>query len=207
MASGQHGQRLPRIVIAVLLVGLLVHAVQALVSAPGPEPLFNDGLYNLLMLGGLALCLARAVIVRPELAAWLAMAGGLAAWAGGDLLWSLHYNHVAEPPYPNWADASYLACYPFLYAGLVLLLRARLRPVRTSLWLDGAVSGLTLAALATALLFGPVLKVTGGDPSAVATNLAYPVGDLLLLTSVGVALSITGWRRAAPGAWSRSAPC
>jgi two-component system, cell cycle response regulator len=123
----------------------------------------------------------------------------LAAWAGGDLLWSLHYNHVAEPPYPNWADASYLACYPFLYAGLVLLRRARLRPVQTSLWLDGAVSGLTLAALATALLFGPVLKVTGGDPSAVATNLAYPVGDLLLLTSVGVALSVTGWR---PGrAW------
>ena len=60
---------------------------------------------------------------------------------------------LAEPPYPNWADASYLASYPFLYAGLVLLLllRARLRPVRTSLWLDGAVSGLTLAALATAL--------------------------------------------------------
>jgi hypothetical protein len=61
---------------------------------------------------------------------------------------------LAEPPYPNWADASYLASYPFLYAGLVLLLlRARLRPVRTSLWLDGAVSGLTLAALATALLW------------------------------------------------------
>jgi two-component system, cell cycle response regulator len=199
VATGQRGQRLLRIVIAVLVLGVLVHAVQALVSAPGPEPLFNDGLYNLLMLGGVALCLARAVIVRPERAAWLAMAGGLAAWAGGDLLWSVHYNHVAEPPYPNWADASYLAAYPFLYAGLVLLLRARLRPVRTSLWLDGAVSGLTLAALATALLFGPVLKVTGGDPSAVATNLAYPVGDLLLLTSVGVALSVTGWR---PGrAW------
>ena len=46
MATGHHGQRLLHIVIAVLLLGLLVHAVQALVSAPGPEPLFNDGLYT-----------------------------------------------------------------------------------------------------------------------------------------------------------------
>ena len=70
----------------------------------------------------------------------------------------------------------------------MLLLRARLRPVRASLWLDGAVSGLTLAALTTALLFGPILDATEGDPVAVAVTLAYPVGDLLLLCSVGVAL-------------------
>ena len=200
MYTGQYRKRFLSIAIAVLLVGLLVHAAQALISAPGPEPLFNDGLYNLLMAGGVALCFARAIFVRAERAAWLAMAGGLTAWAGGDLLWSLHYNFVDEPPYPNWADAAYLASFPVLYAGLVLLLRERLRPVRVSMWLDGAVSGLTLSALATALLFGPVLKITGGAPSAVATNLAYPVGDLLLLTSVGVALSATGWR---PGrAWA-----
>ena len=75
MATGQNGQRLLRIVIAVLVLGVLVHAVQALVSAPGARPLFNDGLHNLLMLGGVGLCFARGVSVRPERAAWLAMAG------------------------------------------------------------------------------------------------------------------------------------
>ena len=50
----------------------------------------------------------------------------------------------------------------------MLLLRARLRPVRASLWLDGAVSGLTLAALATALLFAPLLHATEGEPITVA---------------------------------------
>jgi diguanylate cyclase (GGDEF)-like protein/putative nucleotidyltransferase with HDIG domain len=189
-----------RIVIAVLIVGVLAHAVQALVSAPGPEPLFNDGLYNLLMAGGVGLCLARALTVRAERAAWVAMTVGLAAWAAGDLLWSVHYNFVEEPPYPNWADAAYLASYPATYAGIVLLLRARLRPLRGSLWLDGVVSGLTLAAVTTALLFGPILEATDGDAATVATNLAYPVGDVLLLTSIGVALAITGWR---PGrAWA-----
>jgi diguanylate cyclase (GGDEF)-like protein len=188
------------VAIAALILGVLVHAVQALVSAPGAEVLFNDGLYNLLMIGGVALCLARAVTVRAERAAWTCMTIGLAAWATGDMLWSVHYNFVEEPPYPNWADAGYIATYPFTYAGLVLLLRSRLRPVRASMWLDGAVSGLTLAALTTALLFGPIVEATQGKPSVVATNLAYPVGDLLLLTSVGVALAITGWR---PGrAWT-----
>ena len=76
----------------------------------------------------------------------------------------------------------------------MLLLRARLRPVRASLWLDGAVSGLTLAALTTALLYAPLLDATEGKPTTVAVTLAYPVGDLLLLCSVGVALAITGWR-------------
>ena len=115
-------------------------------------------------------------------------------------MWTLHYSHMDDPPYPNLADVLYLATYPCAYVGLVLLLRSRLRPVRASLWLDGAVSGLTLAALTTALLYAPLLSATEGDPLTVVVTLAYPVGDLLLLCSVGVALAITGWR---PGrAWA-----
>ena len=127
------------------------------------------------------------------------MTANLALWAVADLMWTLHYNHVADPPFPNLSDAFYLATYPCAYVGLVLLLRSRLRPVRASLWLDGAVSGLTLAAVATALLFAPLLSATDSDPTTVAVSLAYPVGDLLLFCLVGVALGITGWR---PGrAW------
>ena len=115
-------------------------------------------------------------------------------------MWTLHYGHMDAPPYPNLSDVLYLATYPCAYVGLVLLLRSRLRPVRASLWLDGAVSGLTLAAITTALLYAPLLDATEGKPLTVGVTLAYPVGDLLLLCSVGVALAITGWR---PGrAWA-----
>ena len=150
---------------------------------------FNDWVYTAVMWGGVGLCLARAISVREERGAWIAMTANLALWAAADLMWTLHYNHLDDPPSPNLADAFYLATYPCAYVGLVLLLRARLRPVRASLWLDGAVSGLTLAALATALLFAPLLSATEGDPTTVAVALAYPVGDLLLLCSVGVALA------------------
>jgi diguanylate cyclase (GGDEF)-like protein len=198
VAKGQHRQRLVKIVIAVLVLGVLAHGVHSLTGA-GNHTLFHDWVYNALMLAAVALCAARALSVRAERAAWAAMAVSLAVWAAADLMWTVYYNHVEDPPYPNVADVLYLASYPLTYAGLVLLLRSRLRPLRASLWLDGAVSGLTLAALTAALLFGPILEATEGDPAVVAVTLAYPVGDLLLLCSVGVALAITGWR---PGrAW------
>ena len=92
-------------------------------------------------------------------------------------MWTLHYNHVEDPAFPNLADAFYLADYPFAYAGLVLLLRSRLRPVRASLWLDGAVSGLTLAALTTALLYAPLLSATEGDPATSRYRSPNPSGN------------------------------
>ncbi len=184
--------------IAVLALGVLAHGLHS-ATGIGSDALFADWIYTLLMWGGVALCAARPFKVRAERGAWAFLAASLAVWAAADLTWTLHYNHVEAPPYPNVADVLYLASYPLTYIGLVLLLRARLRPVRASLWLDGAVSGLTLAALTTALLVGPILDATEGKPLAVAVTLAYPAGDLLLLCSVGIALSITGWR---PGrAW------
>jgi diguanylate cyclase (GGDEF)-like protein len=196
--TGDHRRPL-KIAIGVLLLGVVAHGVHGLGGA-SDNHFFNDWLYTGLMWGGVGLCLARAISVREERAAWIAMTASLALWATADLMWTLHYNYVEDPPFPNLADAFYLADYPFAYAGLILLLRSRLRPVRASLWLDGAVSGLTLAALTTALLYAPLLSATHGKPSTVVVSLAYPVGDLLLLCSVGVALAITGWR---PGrAWA-----
>ena len=179
--------------------GVVAHGVHGL-GGPSDNPLFNNWIYYAVMWGGVGLCLARALSVREERGAWIAMTLNLALWATADLMWTVHYNHMDEPPYPNLADAFYLATYPCAYVGLILLLRSRLRPVRASLWLDGAVSGLTLAAITTALLYAPLLDATEGKPLTVGVTLAYPVADLLLLCSVGVALAITGWR---PGrAWA-----
>ena len=47
--------------------------------------------------------------------------------------------------------------------------------------LDGLIVGLGVAALSAAYIFAPVLKATGGGAFSAGLNLAYPVGDLLLL--------------------------
>ena len=82
------------------------------------------------MWGGVALCAARPFTRRAQERGRLgrSLAASLALWAAADLMWTLHYNHLDDPPSPNLADVLYLASYPLTYVGLVLLLRARLRP-------------------------------------------------------------------------------
>src|ERR671932_523624 len=64
----------------------------------------------------------------------------------GFLLWGVRFKGVARPPFPNVADAFYYGSYVAQYGAIILLLRARLHPRRASLWLDGGVVGLAIAA-------------------------------------------------------------
>ena len=43
-------------------------------------------------------------------------------------------------------------------------------------------------------MFQSVLASTGGDPIEVATNLAYPLGDLILLGMVTGGVALTSWK-------------
>ena len=97
---------------------------------------------------------------------------------------------VASPPYPSWADAGYLSIYPAVYAGLVLLLRARAPRLSSTLWFDGLVCALAAAAVGAALVFG-VVASTDGSFATVATNLAYPLGDLAMLAFVIIVMVVT----------------
>jgi diguanylate cyclase len=66
----------------------------------------------------------------------------------------------------------------------VLMLRRESSRLVPATWLDGAVAGLGAAALCAAFAFHSIAHVAGGGAAAVATNLAYPVGDVLLLAMV-----------------------
>ncbi len=97
-------------------------------------------------------------------------------------------------PYPSLADLGYIGLYPLVYLGVGLLLRDRTLQANRSFWLDGTIAGLTVAAVGAALLFGTIVDTTGGDFWTVATNLAYPLGDLGLLVIVLATLGLTGWQ-------------
>ena len=51
-------------------------------------------------------------------------------------------------------------------------------------WLDGAVAGFGAAAICAAFAFHDVSLSAGGGTASVAFNLAYPIGDVLLLAMV-----------------------
>jgi two-component system, cell cycle response regulator len=156
---------------------------------------FQDYVYNALLLAGGAFCLWRAVAIREERLAWLLMGAGIVAWTGADVLWTTVYGDDASPPYPSLADGLWLLYYPAACATLLLLARARVGKIRLNLLLDGLIAALITAALGSAVLYGPVVHASAWELSAdVLTNLAYPVGDLLLLGLVVAILGLTGWR-------------
>src|SRR4051812_30782200 len=126
----------------------------------------------------IAVCGLRAYREQgTERAAWTMLTLGLFGFAAGDLYFAIALSGQADPPYPSLADAGYLSIYPAAYVGLVLLLRARASRLGSAQWLDGLVCAFASAAIGAALLLG-VVAGTGGTFAAVATNLAYPLGDL-----------------------------
>ena len=188
--------RIVRTVFAVLALGLAVHAVHALIG-PGNGPIDHaiaSWVYTGLMWVGSAMCLLAAAARRRERGAWALIGFSLLFWSGGDLVWTLWLGNLENPPYPSVADGLYLGSYLTMYAGLLLLLRARLRPIRPAQWLDGAVGGLAAAAIVAALVFPALAGITQGDTIDVAFNLAYPVCDVLQLTLIVMAFGLNRWR-------------
>jgi two-component system cell cycle response regulator len=186
-------------VTAVLMAVFTVQVATGLGGEPVTD-LFQDYLYNALLFAGAAFCLWRAVAIREERFPWLVMSVGVVAWSAADIVWTVAYSNDPNAPYPSVADALWLAYYPAAAITLLLLLRSRVDRVRVSLGLDGLIGALTSAALACAVMYGPVVHASAGALSPeVLTNLAYPVGDLMLLGMVVAIMGLTGWR---PGpAW------
>lgn len=181
--------RLTRVAAA---AGLAVFAAVTLLAPQGGalEAFFNTWVYNGLMVLACVIAGSHAHLVRRERAAWTVITVALACWAFGELWFVL-----LEPEgFPSVADAGFLAFYVLLYVGIVLLLRSSTESIAGTLWLDGLTAALAAGALSAAVLVELVLETTEGSLSVVATNLAYPLGDVLLLSAVFGVFSLTGWR-------------
>jgi len=179
------------LVLAVLTEGL--HNL-GLLGGARLDTFFDDWVYNGAEVGAAALVLSRALLVPRERLAWLLLADRIAGFASGDLYYTLVIEKMASPPTPSLSDAGYLLLYPCAYGMIVRLVGAHVHNLHKSVWLDGATAGLAVAAVGAALVLEPVIHTTHGSFAAVATNLAYPLGDLLLVMLVIGVFALTGWR-------------
>ncbi|MGC1183699.1 MAG: hypothetical protein WBA31_00925, partial [Candidatus Dormiibacterota bacterium] len=132
------------------------------------------------------LCLRLALGRRRDRIIPLLLGCALVCWTLGDtVLTALTHFEGNNVPSPSWADACYLCFYPLAYFGLVLIMRREVKQLVPATWLDGLVAGIGAAAICACFVFQPtILHALGGNSLAVAVNLAYPVGDLLLLALV-----------------------
>jgi signal transduction histidine kinase len=135
---------------------------------------------------------------RPSLAlAWYLFAGGLLAFAVGDIIFNLYaWVWHRDPPIPSVADVFYLTGYPFLAAGLVLLV-LRLRPVDRRVGVvDAALLTVAFGICQWVFVMHPIVDGSS-DWIANSVALSYPAMDVLLLAAV-VFLALTPlWRTVA----------
>jgi len=144
---------------------------------------------------GAALCLIRAVRVEGERAAWALIGAGLLSWIAGETYFTVALWDEASPPVPSPADVGFLLMPPLMFAGLVLLLRSRVRGLPTTLWVDGITAALAVGAVSAAVVVEAVLDAAeGSERAAVITNVAYPVTDIALLGLIIAAVAARGWR-------------
>ena len=189
--------RLVRVATYALMAAVALHVLHGVggVDLGLPAGVFDDWLYNAVLVGAALVCAARAVLVREERVAWALIAAGLISWSAADIYYTAVLAKLEEPPYPSISDLGWLLFYPAFWIAIVVLMRRRIREFHASLWLDGIVAGLAMAACAVALVLPPILAMSlEGDAPAVAVNLAYPAGDLLLIALLLGALALTGWR-------------
>jgi diguanylate cyclase (GGDEF)-like protein len=166
---------------------------------PGTSTLWEGWVRPAAYAGAAVICLLRAWLVRENRAPWALLGAAMLSYTVGYVSFGIVYAGEDEVPYVSFADALWLAFYPLSYGAIVLLVRERSRDFRRSMWLDGLVAGLAVAALSTAVAFDILMSDVGGELVVVAVNLAYPIADLLLITLVVCVFGVTGWR---PGrAW------
>jgi len=137
----------------------------------------------------------RAATIKDKRVPWAIFAAGLSLYGLGNVLWSFWIEHLKNPPIPSICDGLWLSLYPLSYAGIVGFAGSteRRRPP-AGMWLDGLIAGAGLAAIGAAAVFHQVLASATGSPVAVATELAYPIGDLLLAALVVGVLAVRGWQ-------------
>jgi len=115
--------------------------------------------------------------------AWVAVAFALNAL--GDVIWFIYEEVLHVPPFPSWADVPYLAFYVVILIGVFRIGTAsRDRPNRVHLGLDTAIVFSAGALMVWHAILAPTSSAGSDSLLVTAVSLAYPVGDLVLISAV-----------------------
>ena len=159
-------------------------------------PLNSGPVFNLLGASAAVAVTAGTRRWRPHgQSGWQFIALGLTLFVAGDVL---AYNYEAlfgrELPFPSIADPLYLAIYPCLVVGLMVLMRASDPTRDRAALIDALVVTIGVGTLAWVFLMAPYAHDGSLGLATKAASLAYPVMDLLLL-AMSARLVLSGMRR------------
>jgi hypothetical protein len=149
-------------------------------------------LINVLGFSGVVAIVAGIRMHDPKAkVAWWLFAGGQFLFLSGDVY--TYSNPNAS--FPSLGDALYLAVYPVLMAGLLVLVRRRNPRRDPAAVVDALILTIGIGLLSWVFLIAPNIHL--GDISSLgkAVSIAYPLGDVLLL-AVAIRLAVDAGKRA-----------
>src|SRR5579864_1083621 len=134
--------------------------------------------------------LAAARTEHRNRVAWGLFAASATSWGIGEVIWSVYEVGLGVAvPFPSAADAGYLAAVPLAVAGVLAFTSAPSRlTTRGEALLAGAIVALSLVFIAWALGLGQVYSTSPASPAAKLIGLAYPVGDIVTITVLVLAI-------------------
>jgi signal transduction histidine kinase len=122
----------------------------------------------------------------PARLPWLLLAAGTILFLIGDGVFST-LETVGDPlvPFPSPADLLYLAGYPFIGAGLGILVARRTRGSERGWLIDAAVLAMGVGLAIWVVVMEPFRSATGVSELSRTIALLYPLLDLIVLALAG----------------------
>lgn len=122
--------------------------------------------------------------------AWALFAASAGCWAIGEVVWSVYEVGLGvSVPFPSAADMGFLLAIPFAVAGVFAFTSAPSRlTTRGEALLAGALVAASLVFVAWSLGLRAVYDTSSASPAAQLIGLAYPVGDIVTITVLVLAL-------------------
>src|SRR5919112_2082738 len=146
------------------------------------EGLWSSLAYDLIGLSSVAAILVAVRRHRPARPLiWWCFAAGQLLFVIGDVLYAVIDLVLHQNPFPSVADGFYLAGYPVLAVGLLILIRRGISGRDPAGLIDASIIATGLGLLSWPFLMKPI----AADPSLSLPerliSLAYPLGNVLLL--------------------------
>ena len=144
---------------------------------------------------GCYLASRRAITDRQALG-WKLLGASAMAWSLGQVVWTYYEVSGAAAPFPSFADIGYLLAVPLALAAVWTMSVRSSRSSWVVALLDALIIAGGLLAISWPLVLGPSWKDAASSSTfELALTLAYPVGDLVVVSAVLLAIMRTDRNR------------
>ncbi len=111
------------------------------------------------------------------------LGGSIVCWCIGQIIWTVYELILKQAtPFPSLADVAFMAQYPLLSAGVLLIPRRPLSgTARTRLAIDGLIILAALVTFSWFFILGPTVTHGGETLLARVLGTAYPAWDIVLV--------------------------